>query len=115
MSASAGCPVLGLQARSLTTPRQPRPRGPLAGEMCEPALLGWEVASCILESVLPLARIEGVYCARGSMQQLVNNTSMRSARRRRLGWLEKAGQTEREGDSDSSDEQEEDGDSLDWS
>ena len=49
------------------------------------------------------------------MQQLVNNTSMRSARRRRLGWLEKAGQTEREGDSDSSDEQEEDGDSLDWS
>jgi hypothetical protein len=31
----------------------------------EPALLAWEVASCILDSVRPLARIEVVCSARG--------------------------------------------------
>jgi hypothetical protein len=70
----------------------------LRQQSIEPILLGWEVASCILDSVLPLARIEAV-CWRSRRVAIRHHVVTGSRRRRRRGtWLNRIGQE----DSDSS-------------
>ncbi len=64
LSASPGCSVLALLACSLPQTSFGLPVACRGGAR-EPALLAWEVASCILDSVRPLARIEVVCSARG--------------------------------------------------
>ncbi len=94
LSASRGSSVLSLLARSLAESGQ---TSALRQQSHEPILLGWEVASCILDSVLPLARIEAVCRSRGvAMRHHV--VTGNSRRRRRGTWLNRIGQE----DSDSS-------------